>query len=605
MVRAGPSSRADRSGLGIQAIRRAALGLALLALASTISAPDADAQRQHQAAPEAASGLLAPERPAATAARHMVAAANPLAVEAGLEVLRAGGSAIDAAIATQLVLNLVEPQSSGIGGGAFIVHWHESAKRVTTIDGRETAPRGATADMFTAAGGPRTFPVAAASGRSVGVPGLVAAMELAHRRHGKLAWAELFEPAIRLAEKGFPVSPRLHGLLGEKGPQHFSRPAREHWFDADGRPRPVGFVLTAPAFAATLRRLAAEGGKAFYEGAVAEAIVAAVTSAERHPGSMTMADLAAYRAREREPVCVSYRRHTVCGMGPPSSGGITVAQVLGLIEPLSPAEPAGPETRAAGVHHFAEALKLAFADRNHWIADPDFVSVPPGLLEPGYLARRRALIEGSRAMPVPEPGNPGRRSDLTGRDATREAAGTSHISIVDGEGNAVALTSSIEQAFGSGLWAAGFLLNNQLTDFSFRAIDGEGRAVANRVEAGKRPRSSMAPTIVLDAEGRFFAALGSPGGSRIIPYVARALVALLEQRLDAQAAVSLPHVATRGATLVLERDPRTADLAAALTPLGHRIATDAMTSGLHVVVRRTGHLEGGADPRREGIAKGD
>lgn len=573
-----------------------------------------------RAAPEAASGQSS--RALAVARRHMVSSANVHASEAGREILRAGGSAVDAAIAVQLVLNLVEPQSSGIGGGAFMLHWHATAKKLDAYDGRETAPAAAKPDRFLGADGkPVSFPTAIASGASVGVPGTLAMLELAHRRHGRLAWTRLFAPAIALAREGFLVSPRLSGLLDWMGPAAFSMAARQYFFDANGRAWPPGHRLYNPEFAETLERLARQGAQALHKGPLAERIIAAVAAGPAPTSDLTLADLAAYEPRERDPVCVPYRGLRICGVGPPSSGAHAIGQTLRLIEPFDLGRGPRAALNAHALHLVTEAQKLAYADRNRFIADPDFVRVPPGLLEETYLAGRRALISSAGAAPRVSAGDPdGKRAALPGDDATIEASGTSHFSIIDGDGNAVSMTTTIEAAFGSRIWAAGFLLNNELTDFSFRAADAQGRPIANRIEGGKRPRSSMAPTIVFDADGEVRAVLGSPGGSRIILYVLKSLVALIDWEMDAQSAAALANFGSRGAGLELEtatmesgrevlqpwRWRTTLWQALQLKPLGHRIDFDEMTSGAHIVVRRgPGRLEGGADPRREGVALGD
>ena len=525
------------SGVGLAAIK-----LCLSCLVWTLFAHAAANAQRARIAPEADSGRY--DKAAARASKYMVAAANPHAVDAGLAMLRQGGSAVDAAIAVQLVLNLVEPQSSGIGGGAFLLHWDAVTKALVTYDGREAAPAAARPDRFMKNDQRRPFRKVVKSGLSVGVPGLVRLLDVAHKQHGRLPWATLFGPAIKLAETGFRVSPRLNFLLAWAAtPESFAPAARSYFYDAAGKARPVGFVLRNPAFAATLRRIAAQGADAFYSGDVAAAIVKAVAEAQNYTGDITSADLAGYRVKQRPAVCVNYRTAKICGMGPPSSGATTVAQILKLAEPFDlSGSPLRPMNTNA-LHILAEAGRLAFADRNRYIGDPDFVSVPvTGLLDPTYLAGRAKLINPLQAAPKVGPGvPPTAKRDAFGRDDTRESVGTSHISIVDAKGNAVSMTTTIEGAFGSGLWAAGFLLNNELTDFSFRPADRAGRPIANRVEPGKRPRSSMAPTIVFNADGGFRAALGSPGGSRIILYVAKALVAMIDWRLDPQAAVALAN----------------------------------------------------------------
>ncbi len=571
-----------------------------MALAASLLAAPVQAQRQP---PEPATGFT--PKPLAQATTHMVAAAHPIAVDAGLDILRAGGSALDAAIAVQMVLNLVEPQSSGVGGGGFLLHWDQATRTLVSYDGRETAPAAITPDIFLYAdGSPRRFREVIFSGASIGVPGLVRMLTMAHQRHGRLPWPRLFAAAIRLAEQGFPVSPRLSRLLALWGPRRFGPTARAYFFDADGRPRAPGTKLTNPAFAATLRQVATTGAAAFYTGEIAAAVVRAVREAPNQRGTMTMADLAGYVAKQRPPVCADYRRYRVCGMGPPSSGGLAVGATLKLIAPYDLG--LAPMSWRA-LHVIAEAEKLSYADRNHWIADPDHVAVPAGLLDSHYLTHRRRLIQLERVLPKAQPGRPpGTRRGQNGADVSIERAGTSHISIIDRDGNAVAMTTTIESGFGSGLMAAGFLLNNELTDFSFRPIDRRGRAIANAPGPQRRPRSSMAPTIMFDADGEVFAVLGSPGGSRIPLYVIKSVVALIDWRLDAQRATDLANFGSRNGPLELERDRVEADTIRRLTALGHKLRFGRMTSGSHIIVRRgPKSLEGGADPRREGIASGD
>ncbi|HEX7006505.1 MAG TPA: gamma-glutamyltransferase [Alphaproteobacteria bacterium] len=545
------------------------------------------------------------EKTEVVAYRHMIVAANPHAAEAGLAMLRAGGSAADAAIAAAMVLNLVEPQSSGIGGGGFMLHWDNAAREITSYDGRETAPAGATPDMFLGADGkPLPFLDAVASGRSVGVPGLLRLLELAHRDHGRLPWARLFEPAIALAERGFALSPRLHALIAAYPRLAEAPAARALYFDGAGRPKPVGARIVNRAFAETLRRIAAGGADAFYTGEIAADIVRAVAQAPHLPGTMTAADLAAYRAKERAPVCSAYRRWRVCGMGPPSSGGMAVLQMLGLLErfDLGDRDANSVET----VHLLAEAGRLAFADRARYLADPDFVDVPvKGLLDRGYLRERSALIDPDAAMGRAAPGVlPDRRGRLWPLDPALGVPSTSHISVVDDRGNAVALTASIEHAFGSRLMVRGFLLNNQLTDFAFEP-ERDGRPVANRVAPGKRPRSSMAPTMVFDRDGRLVLVIGSPGGSRIIGYVVRAVTGVLDFGLDVQAAIDLPHAVNRNGPTEIERGTALAMLRDRLEAMGHMVVLRDMASGLHGIEIFRHGLIAGADPRREGVARGD
>jgi len=584
--------------------RPALLACAWLALAVLGAIPLAAQERP--AAPEAGTGWGAARL--ATAKSYMVSTANPLAAAAGLEILREGGSSADAAIAVQLVLNLVEPQSSGIGGGTFILHWNAARGELKGYDGRETAPAAATPDRFLVDGRPRKFDEAVFGGLSVGVPGTLRVLEAVHKQHGRLAWPRLLAPAIKLATDGFRVSPRLHLLLRWEGADGFAPAARRYFFDSTGSARPAGYLLKNPELAATLRAVADGGADAFYKGAVADAIVKAVHEAPNHQGDISAADLAGYRAREREPVCVGYRRYRVCGMGAPSSGGLAVAQVLKLIEPFDLGNSPADAMNARALHLIAEAEKLAFADRDTFIGDPDFVVPPAGLLNTNYLDIRRALINPAAAMGRPAPGSPPQTAMRSfGDDETVEAAGTSHVSIVDRDGNVLAMTTTIEAGFGSRQWAAGFLLNNELTDFAFRPVDRAGRPLANAVGPGKRPRSSMAPTIVFDEAGKPWAALGSPGGSRIILYVVKALVALIDWKLDAQSATALMNFGSRGGAFEIEIDHASAIWhALKVKPYGHRVSADLLTSGTHaIVIRRPGVLEGAADPRREGVALGD
>lgn len=555
--------------------------------------------------PEAPS--TAQPKPLVTAKRHMVVAANPLAAEAGLAMLRKGGSAVDAAIATQMVLNVVEPQSSGLGGGTFFLTWDAASKTLSNFDGRETAPAAATPELFLDADG-KALPRKAAmeSGRSVGVPGVLAALMLAHVQYGKLPWAELFAPAIALARDGFAVSPRLAGLLAESDPASFAPDARAYFFDSAGKPWPTGYKLTNPALAATFEAIAKDGPAAFYDGAIAQDITTAVENDPRGAGKLTADDLAHYRAKLREPVCVTYRVYQVCGAAPPSSGAVTVGQVLALVAPFD----LGTTPLATlPVHLIVEAERLAYADRDRYIADPDFVTAPlAGLLDKTYLDQRRALIDPNRARGEVTAGTPpNTRQGAYGRDATTENVGTSHISIVDDDGNAVSMTTSIEQAFGSRLMVRGFLLNNELTDFSFVPVDADGRPVANRVEPGKRPRSSMDPTMIFtDGDGRSLRfLLGSPGGPGIILFVLKAVVAMLDWHRDPQAAAALVNFGSTGGAFLIEPDPAWDGLAEAMRGLGHEVERIAFTSGLAIVAITPDGLKGAADPRREGVALGD
>ncbi len=580
-----------------QRLRPVVLALALLALAAVATA--------QPPAPEPPSGWT--DKAPVASRRYMVAAANPLAADAGYAILRQGGSAVDAAIAVQLVLGLVEPQSSGLGGGAFMLVHDAKRNRLVAYDGRETAPAAARPDRFLDRDGrPLPFFDAAIGGRSVGVPGTVALLAEAHRRHGRLPWARLFAPAIELARNGFRVSPRLHAALA--GERHFTQPrARAYFYDATGNPLAAGAVVTNAAYAATLRRIATGGAKAFYEGDIARDIVATVTSHAANPGDMTLADLAGYRVRARDPVCGAYRVYRICGMPLPSSGGLTVLQILGILEPYDLAA-MGPVSLWS-VHFVSEAGRLAYADRDVWMADPDFYTPPTGLVDRGYLRERSRLIRTDASMGRAEPGAPpergAARSVAYASGSAPELPSTSHLSIVDAQGNAVAMTTTIEDGFGSRLMTeGGFLLNNELTDFSFAPTDG-GKPVANRVEGGKRPRSSMAPTIVYDRAGRLIMVAGSPGGSAIINYVAKTLIGVLDWGLDPQAAVALPNFGSRNGPTELERGTGAAALEDKLRALGHPTLVAEQTSGLHVIVRTRSGWVGGADPRREGTVRGD
>lgn len=533
----------------------------------------------------------------------MVVAANPLAAEAGARVLEAGGTAADAMVAVQAVLGLVEPQSSGLGGGGFLVWYDAATGAVTTLDGRETAPLEATPSLFLDEGGvPLRFFDAVVGGRSVGTPGTPMLLEDAHERWGRAAWSDLFEDAISLAENGFTVSPRLAELVKRDADRlRTHRHARRYFFSLLGVPVRAGDTLRNPAYADTLRRIAADGSDAFYTGPVAEDIVAVVRSARGNPGRLSDLDMAAYRVIERPAVCVPYRVWEVCGMGPPSSGGLTVGQILGMLggENLAALGPSSAEAwRLIG-----DASRLAFADRGTFMADGDFVDVPvAGLIAPDYLAGRAALLGGDDALPEVAPGDPEPdHTMLRAPDDSPELPSTTHVAIVDRDGNALAMTSSIENGFGSRLFVRGFLLNNQLTDFSFRP-EVDGAPVANRVEPGKRPRSSMAPTIVL-RDGRPVLVVGSSGGSWIIGFVAGTIIAHLDWGMNVQEAVAMPHMINRFGTFDLEAGTAAENLAPALEALGYEVNITALNSGLHAIAVGE-RLSGGADPRREGVALG-
>lgn len=535
-------------------------------------------------------------------ARHyMASAANPLAVKAGEQILAKGGSAADAAIAMQLVLGLVEPQSSGIGGGLFLLHWDKQKNSLTSIDGRETAPAAAGPDLFMQNGKLMSWREAFVGGKSVGVPGVIKALELAHQQHGVLPWAELFTPAIEIAEQGFTVSPRLAGLLKANwnpGLDKFALSAA--YFKTEGQWLPAGFVRKNPDYAALLKKIAKQGSQAFYQGDNAKALVEAVQQATVNAGNITLADVTAYQPKQREPLCIPYREFKICSMAPPSSGGLAVLQMMGMLShyPLAKLKPNSVEA----IHLISQAGKLAFADRERFAADPDFVKVPvQGLLAADYLKQRAGLLtapEGAAAVA----GQPQGAEPLASGNAI-EFANTSHLSVVDSKGNAVSMTTSIENAFGSGLFVNGYLLNNQLTDFSLQAkVDGYW--VANRVEAKKRPRSSMAPMMVFDKDGSLVYITGSPGGSRIINYVAQNLVAVLDWDMDAQQAANLPRFTHRNDGLVLEQNTNLSQLVPALLELGYQPKLADLNSGIHAVEIKKDRLEGAADPRREGIAAG-
>lgn len=534
----------------------------------------------------------------------MVAAANPFAVEAGAEVLAAGGSAADAMIAVQAVLGLVEPQSSGLGGGAFLVWYDAATGEITTLDGRETAPMAARPTLFQDENGETIgFFEAVVGGRSVGTPGTPALMEAAHRRWGRANWSGLFDAAIAHAENGFTVSPRLAELVAGDADRLRRFPATEAYFFPGGTGVSAGDRLRNPAYARTLRAMAREGADAVYSGPIAEGIVATVRAAEGNPGLLSLADLAAYEVVERPAVCVEYRAHDVCGMGPPSSGALTVGQILGMLGGYDLAE-LGPESAEAW-RLIGDASRLAFADRGRYMADSDFVPMPTeGLVDPAYLAERGALLAGDDALPEVAPGRPEwDHAQIWADDTSLELPSTSHISIVDRDGNALSMTTTIENAFGSRLMApGGFLLNNELTDFSFRT-HADGVPIANRLEPGKRPRSSMSPTIVLRDDAPVLV-VGSPGGSRIIGYVAQTIIAHLDWGMDVQQAVAMPRAVNRFGTFDLEAGTEAEDLAEGLAALGYEVNLRSLTSGLHAIAIDADGLTGGADPRREGIALG-
>jgi gamma-glutamyltranspeptidase/glutathione hydrolase len=557
--------------------------------------------------PEGASGLQA--KPGWSAQRFMVAAANPLATEAGYRILKAGGTAVDAAVAVQMVLTLVEPQSSGIGGGAFLLHW--DGRQLQALDGRETAPAEVDERLFLGPEGrPLPFAQAVVGGRSVGVPGTVRMLEEAHRRHGRLPWAGLFEPAVALADQGFAVSPRMHALLKAETALRQYPPAAAYFYRADGEPHPVGHVLRNPALAAVLRQIAARGSAALHQGPVAEDLVRRVREHPTNPGRMSLADLAAYTVQVREPLCTPWRTWRVCGFPPPSSGHLAVMQILGIVDHLGAAVPgalSGGRPGADFLHRYTEAARLAYADRALYVADPAFVPAPGGrweqMLDPAYLRERAAQV-GERSMGVATAGVPpawqraaSAPRPLFAAQPAQPEGGTSHISIVDADGRALAMTTTIEAVWGARILAdggtglpGGYLLNNELTDFSFAPADAQGRPIANRVQPGKRPRSSMSPTLVFDAA---------------IHFTAKTLLGTLAFGLDAQRAIDLPNFGSLNGPTLLERGRLDAATVDALRARGHAVQEVEMTSGLQAIERTPSGWFGGADPRREGIAMGD
>ena len=620
-------SRAPVTGVVLAtALPLTLLALTLAGCATQAPPPAATAAAQNAAlpaAPEVASGYRAGMK-TVFADRHMVAAANPLATEAGRQMLRQGGSAIDAAVAVQAMLTLVEPQATGIGGGSFIVYF--DGRTVQSFDGRETAPAGATEALFMRPDGkPMAFSEAQIGGRSVGVPGNLRVLEMVHRQHGKLPWATLFQPAIDMAERGFPMSPRLFTQVAADKFISASPEMSAYFLGTDGKARPVGSLIRNPALAETLRTVARQGAGALYAGPIADDIVKAVNGAA-NPGSLSLADLAGYQAKERPPVCSDYRRFKVCGMPPPSSGGIAIAQMLGTLQALEARSPrytlsamppraaatvAGLEPTADAVHALSEAGRQAYADRGLYVADTDFVPVNlTGLLDPAYLRQRAALI-GDTSTGKAQPGLPPGTTLAMAPDRSPPRVSTSQIVAVDDAGGALSMTTTIESYFGSHLMVRGFMLNNELTDFSFVASEN-GKPVANRVQPGKRPRSSMAPTLVFDREngGALVATIGSPGGSQIIEYVSKTLVGLLDWKMDVQSAIDLPNFGSRNGPTELEKGLVTPALVQSLKARGHEVTEIEMTSGTQAIVRQRGAngrmvWAGGADPRREGVALGN
>lgn len=533
----------------------------------------------------------------------MVSSAHPLATEAGLDVLRAGGTAVDAAVAVQMVLAFVEPPETGIGGGGFLLHHDAASGRTRFYDGRETAPAAADAERFRAFGHAVPLWAAIPTGRAVGVPGLVAMLGQAHAAHGTQPWADLLQPAITLAEAGIPMPERLRQQIADDPSLWLLEDTRHHFVLPARGDTPT---LANPALADTLRTLAQDGPQALYSGDLAEAIVERAQARWPWRGDLSLDDLAGYSPEEREPVCGRYREWTICGAPPPSSGGIAVLQILGMLERFSLRE-LGPDSPLA-IHLIAEASRLAFADRYRYLGDPAFVDVPvEGLIDRGYLAGRSALINPQRALDTAAPGEPGQRATIPEAEPADEdeTLGTSHFTVVDAAGNLVALTSSVEAPFGARMVTRGFLLNNQLTDFTFDPVLEDGSAHPNAVAPGKRPRSSMSPLMVFDADGNVRLVIGSRGGARIIGYVVKALIGVLDWQLDVQEAIALPNFVHRGEVLELERGSRLEAHRDALEDLGHTVTTPRMTSGLHGIERIGAAWRGGADPRLDGVARGE
>lgn len=577
-------------------------GAVVISLLSISSAPAQ--QASDTIAPERATGTTSAKR--VEAREFMVAAANPLAAQAGRDILAAGGNAIDAMVAVQAVLGLVEPQSSGLGGGAFLVYYDAAKKRLTTFDGRETAPMEATPKLFLDdAGKPLKFMDAVVGGRSVGTPGTVRLLEDVQTRYGNKSWPSLWKSAAALARDGFAVSPRLASLIAAEGDAlKRYEGARTYFFDQSGAPLKAGHILKNPDYAKTLEAIATGGADAFYRGPIAEDIVKTVRGARDNPGVLSPIDLATYHIKERQPVCFAYRALDICGMGPPSSGGIAISQILGVSENFD-LKALGPEN-VESWRIIGDAQRLAFADRERYVADTDFQPLPTkGLLDKSYLGERAKLLDGDKALAkdAVKAGEPEwDHAMLFGRDAAIELPSTSHFVIVDKEGNVVSMTTTIENGFGSRLMTNGFLLNNELTDFSFKTHDG-GFAVANRVEPGKRPRSSMAPTIVMK-DGKPLLAIGSPGGSQIIGYVAQALIAYIDWGMPVEQIVAQPHLINRFGTYDIEAGTTAEKFADPLKALGYEVKPGEMNSGLHAIEITEGGLIGSADPRREGIAIG-
>ncbi|WP_191600883.1 gamma-glutamyltransferase [Marinomonas algicola] len=569
---------------------------------SLSSAVFSAAQTADSVSPEAASGVI--EKQLVKSNKFMVAAANPLATQAGYDVLKAGGSAIDALVAVQMMLGLVEPQSSGLGGGAFVVYYDAKAKKVTTFDGRETAPMEATPELFQDENGhPLKFYDAVVGGRSVGTPGTVKLMGDLHEKYGRLSWHHLLQPAMETAKNGFSVSARLSSSI-ESSKSRLSRypDTQAYFFDAEGNALKEGYLLKNRAYAETLATLATQGANAFYTGYIADDIVKKVRGISDNPGMLSKADFTTYSVKERPPTCLPYKQFDICGMGPPSSGALTVGQILGITSHFDLAS-MGPDSAEAW-QIIGDASRLAFADRGRYMADTDFVPMPTGLLDPTYLEERAKLITPGKALESVSAGEPEWAKPIAmADDISIELPSTSHISIVDADGNAVSVTTTIENGFGSNVMSNGFLLNNELTDFSFKSYQ-DGYPIANRIEPGKRPRSSMSPTIVMK-DGNPYLVVGSPGGSRIIGYVSKTLIAHMEWNMDVQSAISLPNMLNRFGTYDLEKGTSAESFEAPLSTMGFKVNVRDLNSGIQGILVQDGTLLGGADPRREGIVLGD
>ena len=580
-------------------IKLSILSALVLTACTSPSLPQTAAVSAHNHAPEQGTGLT--EQKLVHAKDFMAASANPLATEAGYQVLKRGGSAVDAMIAMQTTLSLTEPQSSGLGGGAFVVYWDNEAKKLTTFDARETAPKAATPELFLdETGKPLGFMKAVVGGRSVGVPGIPKLLEDMHKRYGRLKWADVFEQPIRLAEEGFAVSPRMAKSI-EQNQEHLQRyPQTAAYFLPDGKALAAGTVLKNPEFARSVKLLASQGSAPFYSGKPAQNIVKQVTGAADNPGKISMADFKNYRVIERAPVCAPYREYEVCGMGAPSSGAIALGEILGVLQNQDM-----KQLGAENIHSWrwlGDASRIAFADRDYYVGDPDFVRVPTqALISQDYLKPRAEEIrQTDKALEKVEAGKLAQYA----QGLAVELPSTSHLVVVDKSGNVLSMTTSIENAFGSTLMANGYLLNNELTDFAFNPVGADGKPVANSVAGGKRPRSSMAPTIVLK-NGEPYLAVGSPGGSRIIGYVAKTLVAHIDWDMDIQKAISLPNMLNRGSAYEIEQETAAADKAAALEQLGYKVQVRDLNSGVQGIVIGKDGLQGGADPRREGKVMGD